>query len=78
MYLHMISLTHPRDYPLSEQEVTPDTRLWSVKEVARFVRVEPITVYRWMWDGKLPSLKIGKSRRIHPLDLGDFLGGKNP
>ncbi len=39
--------------------------LLSVDEVAAFLDVGPVTIYRWCRDGRLPCTKIGKSWRIH-------------
>ena len=42
-------------YP--EDSLTP-------KEVAAILRINPGTVYNWIYAGKLPSLKFGRLRRI--------------
>ncbi len=47
--------------------------LLSVDEVAAFLDVGPVTIYRWCRDGRLPCTKIGKSWRIHRSALDDFL-----
>ncbi len=63
------------DYPMS----TPTEQISSVekfqitllpqdsltpKEVAAILRINPGTVYNWIYAGKLPSLKFGRLRRI--------------
>ena len=50
-----------------------DDELLSAEEVARAVGVEPVTVYRWCRQGRLPCLKPGKSWRIRRSALAAFL-----
>src|SRR5437763_13845619 len=47
--------------------------LLSVDEVASYLGVGPITVYRWCRQGRLPALKVGKAWRIRRGALEDFL-----
>src|SRR5919199_4459014 len=47
--------------------------LLSVEEVASYLGVGPITVYRWCRQGRLPALKVGKVWRIRRGALEDFL-----
>ena len=47
--------------------------LLSVDEVASYLGVGPITVYRWCREGRLPGLKVGKAWRIRRGALDDFL-----
>ena len=39
-------------------------RLYTVAEAADLLRCHRRTVYRWIKDGTLPSVLIGRSRRI--------------
>ena len=34
------------------------------KEVAEILRINPGTVYNWIYAGQIPSLKLGRLRRI--------------
>lgn len=45
-----------------------------VTEVAGYLGVNHVTVYRWCREGRLPCLKVGKSWRIRREALEDFLG----
>ncbi len=47
--------------------------LLSVEEVAGYLGVGPVTIYRWCREGRLPCLKIGKSWRVRREALDDFL-----
>ncbi len=45
----------------------------SVEEVAEYLGVKPITVYRWCREERLPCMKISKHWRIRRAALEDFL-----
>jgi excisionase family DNA binding protein len=47
--------------------------LLSVEEVAEYLGVVPMTVYRWCRESRLPCLKIGRVWRIRREALEDFL-----
>lgn len=47
--------------------------LLSAEEVAGYLGVNEVTVYRWCREGRLPCFKIGKSWRIRSAALDDFL-----
>lgn len=47
--------------------------LVTVDEVADYLKVHPMTIYRWCREGRLPAIKIGKEWRIRRSALDDFL-----
>lgn len=47
--------------------------LLDVDEVAAYLKVTPVTVWRWCREGSLPCLKIARSWRIRREALEDFL-----
>lgn len=47
----------------------------TVKEVADLLQVNEVTVRRWIKDGELRAIDIGKGWRIGPDDLDAFLEG---
>lgn len=47
--------------------------LLDTEDVARYLGVGPVTVWRWCREGTLPCLKIGRSWRIRRSALEDFL-----
>jgi len=44
-----------------------------IDQAARYLGVSRRTVYRWVWDGKLPASKVGGLYFIDPHDLHDLL-----
>jgi excisionase family DNA binding protein len=54
-------------------EVSATKDLLNVEDVARYLGVGQVTIYRWCREGRLPCLKIGKSWRIRRAALEDFL-----
>lgn len=50
-----------------------EKRLLTVPEVAEILNVTPITVWRWIYEGKIPSLKVGGTRRFSPKTLSNWL-----
>jgi two-component system NtrC family sensor kinase len=48
------------------------------EEVAEYLGVGLVTIYRWCREGRLPCLKIGKHWRIHREALEDFLRRSQP
>jgi excisionase family DNA binding protein len=47
--------------------------LLSADDVARYLELEPVTIYRWCRDRRLPCLKLGKVWRIRRSALDAFL-----
>ena len=47
--------------------------LLSVEEVAEYLGVNPVTVYRWCREGQLPCVRIGKFWRVRRQALDVFL-----
>jgi excisionase family DNA binding protein len=45
----------------------------SVRDVARDLGLAEMTVYRWIWGGRLPSVRAGRLIRIRREDLEAFL-----
>lgn len=41
-----------------------DEKLWTVAEAAAYWRVKPRTIYRWIRDGKIKSIPVGRQVRI--------------
>jgi len=54
------------------ESLTKD-ELLGVPEIARYLKMSEVTVYRWCKQGKLPCLKLGHSWRVRRSALEDFL-----
>ena len=50
-----------------------DTTYLTVKEIAAELRVTKQVVWRWIREGRLPALRIGKEYRISRTDYLAFL-----
>ena len=50
-----------------------DTTLLTVKELEQVLKLGHTKVQELLASGEIPSLKIGKSRRIRKTDLDNFL-----
>ena len=44
--------------------MTKAKQVMTVKEIAEYLGVHPMTIYKYVQDGKIPAFKIGASWRI--------------
>jgi len=44
--------------------VTKTKQVMTVKEIAEYMGVHPMTIYKYVQDGEIPAFKIGASWRI--------------
>ena len=51
----------------------PEKDLLDAEDVARYLGVGPVTVWRWCRDGTLPCTKVGRGWRVRREALRDFL-----
>lgn len=51
--------------------------LWTVKEVATYLRMGRVTVWRWCQQGVIPAVRMGRSWRIRRDDVIAFVGRSN-
>ena len=49
-----------------------DDELLSVPEVAKRLRISPQTLYRWIEEGNLPALRIGRQYRVRESALAEL------
>ncbi len=45
----------------------------TIDEVAEFLHVNPMTVYSWVKDEKIPAFKIGKVWRFRKTEIDEWL-----
>ena len=57
--------------PMNEEFAKDE--LLEVPQIARYLRVSDVTIYRWCREGRLPCLKLGNTWRIRRSALDDFL-----
>jgi excisionase family DNA binding protein len=43
--------------------------LWTVRDVAAFLKIHPKTIYEWVARGEMPFLRIGNRIRFNPSDI---------
>jgi PTS system nitrogen regulatory IIA component len=53
-----------------------EERLLTIDDVAEFLQVNPMTIYAWVRDGKIPAFKIGKVWRFKKEEIEKWLKGK--
>lgn len=70
----MIGLSNER--LTKERIVTMDSPLMSVQDIAKYIRVHEMTVYRWLKQGKIPGIKLGGRWRAYKSTLDIFLTKK--
>lgn len=50
--------------------------LWTVTDLARFLRVQESTVYQWVHEKKVPFHKVNRLVRFKPSEIEKWLLGK--
>lgn len=71
-------LSIPSDFPDQESKAIVSDSLWTVKDVARFLRLEPGTVRAMAKRGDLPAVKVGRVWRFSPAQIQTWLKQKYP
>jgi excisionase family DNA binding protein len=57
--------------------LVPLRQFLTVPETAERLRVSPKTIYRLVWNGQLPALRIGSQIRIDERELEGWLNGSS-
>jgi len=52
---------------------TRTTELLNVNEAAQFLAVSPSTLYGWVWQRRIPFVKVGRSLRFELAELRKFI-----
>ena len=47
-----------------DTDMKPIEPMWSAARIATYMSVDVQTVYRWMWNGRIKSVKVGNVRRV--------------
>ncbi len=61
-----------KDTP-TDPPATRPTELVNVNEAARFLAVSPSTLYGWVWQRRIPFIKVGRAVRFQMADLRRFV-----
>ncbi len=65
-----------RESPVSrkaEIEIGVERRLLTIHEAARYLAVSVSTLYGWVWQRRVPFVKIGRALRFDSRDLEAFV-----
>ncbi len=54
-------------------EIPVEQRLLTVQEAARYLAVSVSTLYGWVWQRRVPFVKIGRALRFDSRDLEAFV-----
>jgi excisionase family DNA binding protein len=61
---------------VAQQESFREARFLTVNEVAQFLRVSKMTVYRLIKSGDLPAVQIGRGYRVREEDVHRYLDAR--
>ncbi len=50
--------------------------LWTVRDVAEFLKIHPKTIYEWVARGEIPFLRIGNRLRFSPTELTRWVSAR--
>ncbi len=67
---HQFSGLYPQDTPQPDLPADP---LWTVDDVAAYLKLQPETIRSMARRGELPALKIGKVWRFQKRAIGEML-----
>ena len=56
-------------------ESTAQTGLVTIREAARYLSVSVSTLYGWVWQRRIPFVKVGRALRFDLDDLREFVEG---
>ena len=57
-------------------QVEQTKRLWSAEDLARELGVGRTTAYALLWSGTIPSLKVGRLRKVRREDLEAYIAAR--
>jgi excisionase family DNA binding protein len=64
-------------YSNKEATMIQDSML-TIRQVAAYLHVVPLTIYRLIERGELPACKVGRVWRVRKQDLQAYLSGSTP
>ena len=57
----------------SEKGIMARGALLTIREAAKYLAVSVSTLYGWVWQRRIPFVKIGRALRFDPRDLAAFV-----
>jgi excisionase family DNA binding protein len=57
----------------SAKAIVPREGLLTIREAAQYLAVSVSTLYGWVWQRRIPFVKIGRALRFDPRDLAAFV-----
>ena len=48
-------------------------RLWTVREASLYLAVSVSTLYGWVWQRRIPFVKVGRAVRLDSVELERFI-----
>jgi len=54
-------------------QTKPITTLMPIQEAARFLQISVSTLYGWVWQRRIPFVKLGRAVRFEMADLEKFI-----
>jgi excisionase family DNA binding protein len=57
----------------TQVRTTRPAQLVNVSEAAQFLAVSPSTLYGWVWQRRIPFVKVGRAVRFDMVDLERFV-----
>ena len=48
-------------------------QLWTIQDVAEYLRVKPSVVMYWVRNADIPVIRIGKTLRFDPCDVKEWI-----
>jgi excisionase family DNA binding protein len=70
-FLHSWFQKHTRSHT-KESTVKMKENLLTVQAVAEHLRLNPMTVYKWVKRGRIPAIRLGYSLRFRPSDIQEL------
>ena len=55
------------------RSLPPDHEILTLEEVAHYLRLKPQTIYKWVQEGRIPGVKLGKEWRFRRSVLDRWL-----
>jgi excisionase family DNA binding protein len=59
---------------MNRQPSVLEREILTVEQAAEYLQVHKITVYRYIREGLLPAIRLGKMYRLYTRDVEAFLG----